>query len=151
MYGVSFSGSHVGGVEFGCTTHSCTSAYCVLCQRMFLVPPPFSYAFRLSPSVRYSDDSPKPSVANGFSFGVSPWSDLSGTIAASIAGFRFVSLSGGMTLPFWAMSRISGIFVSFGSLRTSTTFHCGDRPCGGALPLLPDVHHRVARKNIKPV
>ena len=66
------------------------------------------------------------------------------TSAASIAGRR---------LPSW--TSVAGIAVrrdvrappgsstADGSLTTSTTFHEGECPCGGSIPLFPDVHHSV--------
>ena len=51
------------------------------------------------------------------------------------------------------MSRTAGIFDCDGSLTTSTTFHDGECPCGGSIPLLPDVepqrgeqHHEAGER-----
>src|SRR3974390_1556179 len=106
-----------------------------------------------------------PSVAKGWTGAVCPATGVTGTIAASMAGFTFVSRSHSLGGSFDAHASLVNlrpvlempwtvvIFESCGVDTMSTTFHAGELPWGGSMPLLPDVNHSVVsntRKAIRP-
>jgi hypothetical protein len=83
--------------------------------------------------------------------GVSPFSDCPGTNAASTAGLRFASFSFGTFSPSFSMFCTALMSESAGLSTTATAVQLGELPCGGSIPLLPEVHHSVARSNMNPV